>query len=429
MLKRVTIKQLRLGMFVHELCGSWMDHPFWKSAFLLEDQKDLQRLAASSITAVWIDTSRGLDLEAAVVPAVPNLASVDQASRAVADAAAAQAETREAATRAAEIQLHSAAQTAPASAKTSIAEELGRAATLCAEAKPAMQSMFNEVRMGRAIDAEGALPLVEEISGSVMRNPHALISLAQLKERDDYTYMHSVAVCALMVALSKRLGLSDEQTRQVGLGGLLHDLGKGGIPLDILNKPGKLTDGEFAVVKKHPEHGHRLLLEGGTAGTVPLDICLHHHEKIDGSGYPHRLAANDISMYAKMGAICDVYDAITSNRPYKNGWDPAESLRKMAEWSRGHFDESLFQAFVKCLGIYPVGSLIGLASGRLGVVVEQGGDSLLTPRVKVFFSTRLGRQIPVEIVDLSFPGTQDRIIGRENPEAWGFADLSTLWAA
>jgi HD-GYP domain-containing protein (c-di-GMP phosphodiesterase class II) len=310
-----------------------------------------------------------------------------------------------------------------------MAEELGRAAQLCASARPAVESMFNEVRMGKAIDAQSALPLVEEISGSVMRNPHALISLSQLKERDDYTYMHSVAVCAMMVALSKQIGLDDEQTRQAGLGGLLHDLGKGGIPLDILNKPGKLTDAEFAIVKKHPEHGHRLLLEGGSAGAIPLDICLHHHEKTDGSGYPHRLAGNAISSFAKMGAICDVYDAITSNRPYKNGWDPAESLRKMAEWTSGHFDESLFQAFVKCLGIYPVGSLVGLESGRLGVVIEQAGDSLLTPRVRVFFSTRSGTQIPAEVVDLSRPGTHDRIIGRENPAAWGFADLSALWAA
>jgi HD-GYP domain-containing protein (c-di-GMP phosphodiesterase class II) len=407
MLKRIKVNQLRLGMFLHELCGSWMDHPFWKSAFLLHDPRDLQRMRDSSIGEVWIDTLRGLDVEPQDAPG----------------------DTPEAVEQAVDQRPDIVTHGASPHPTTSMAEELGRAAQLCASARPAVESMFNEVRMGKAIDAQSALPLVEEISGSVMRNPHALISLSQLKERDDYTYMHSVAVCAMMVALSKQIGLDDEQTRQAGLGGLLHDLGKGGIPLDILNKPGKLTDAEFAIVKKHPEHGHRLLLEGGSAGAIPLDICLHHHEKTDGSGYPHRLAGNAISSFAKMGAICDVYDAITSNRPYKNGWDPAESLRKMAEWTSGHFDESLFQAFVKCLGIYPVGSLVGLESGRLGVVIEQAGDSLLTPRVRVFFSTRSGTQIPAEVVDLSRPGTHDRIIGRENPAAWGFADLSALWAA
>jgi HD-GYP domain-containing protein (c-di-GMP phosphodiesterase class II) len=114
------------------------------------------------------------------------------------------------------------------------------------------------------------------------------------------------------------------------------------MPMEVLNKPGKLTDEEFRIIKSHPVEGHRLLVEGGTVGAVPLDVCLHHHEKVDGSGYPHRLKDEQISMFAKMGAVCDVYDAITSNRPYKAGWDPAESIRKMTEWCNGHFDGRIF---------------------------------------------------------------------------------------
>ncbi len=405
MLKRISVHRLRPGMFVHELCGSWMDHPFWKASFLLDDPKDLHRILQSSVGEAWIDTARGLDIEDGET----------------------ETETETEVAARVEASLHLAIQPSGDDVQVGIAEELGRAAALCARAKPAMASMFAEARMGKAINAENALPLVEEIAGSFQRNPHALISMARLKERDDYTYMHSVAVCALMVALSKQLGQDEAQARQAGLGGLLHDLGKGAIPLDILNKPGKLTDGEFLIVKSHPEQGHRLLVEGGSAGAVPLDICLHHHEKTDGSGYPHRLADADISVYAKMGAVCDVYDAITSDRPYKNGWDPAESLRKMAEWSKGHFDQTVFQAFVKCLGIYPVGSLVRLASGRLGVVTEQAGDSLLTPRIRVFFSTRTNTQITPELVDLSRPSAQDHIVARENPASWGFANVAELW--
>ena len=241
--------------------------------------------------------------------------------------------------------------------------------------------------------------------------------------------MHSVAVCALMVALANRLNMDDKETRDAGMAGLLHDLGKATMPMEVLNKPGKLTDEEFRIIKSHPEEGHRMLLEGGAVGPVPLDVCLHHHEKMDGSGYPHRLKTDEISLFARMGAVCDVYDAITSNRPYKSGWDPAESIRKMTEWCQGHFDMRIFQAFVKSIGIYPVGSLVRLSSGRLGVVAEQAEDSLLTPRIKVFFSTRSLSYISPELVDLSRPGVSEKIVSREDAEKWGIKNLDQYWTA
>ena len=159
-----------------------------------------------------------------------------------------------------------------------------------------------------------------------------------------------------------------------------------------------------------------------------LDACLHHHEKMDGSGYPDRLGADKLSTIARMAAICDVYDAITSDRPYKRGWDPAESIRRMADWTRGHFDPRLFQAFVKGIGIYPVGSLVRLESGRIGVVLEQNPASLVTPKVRVFFSTKSDLRIPPEAINLAAPGCNDRIVAREDPEKWRFPDLHTLWS-
>lgn len=287
-------------------------------------------------------------------------------------------------------------------------------------------SMFREVRLGKAVDMDNVQNLVEEISDSLARNPGALISLARLKTADDYTYMHSVAVCAMMVALARQLKLDEEQTRAAGVAGLLHDLGKAMMPMDILNKPGKLTDAEFSIIKSHPVEGHKLLLGGSEVGEIALDVCLHHHEKMDGSGYPKGFKGDEISLFAKMGAVCDVYDAITSNRPYKAGWDPAESLRKMAEW-KGHFDPKVFQAFVKSLGIYPIGSLVRLTSGRLGVVVEQTAQSLVNPMVKVFFSTKSNMRIVTEVIDLSRPGSLEKIIGREDPAVWRFPDLNEMW--
>jgi HD-GYP domain-containing protein (c-di-GMP phosphodiesterase class II) len=229
------------------------------------------------------------------------------------------------------------------------------------------------------------------------------------------------------VALARQLGLSDAHTRTAGMAGLLHDLGKAAIPMAVLNKPGKLTDAEFTVVRSHPVEGYHMLKEGGGVEAAVLDACLHHHEKIDGTGYPDKLKGDKISLIARMAAICDVYDAVTSDRPYKRGWDPSESIRRMAEWTNDHFDARLFQAFVKSIGIYPVGSLVRLTSGRIGVVTEQAAKSLVTPIVKVFYSTKSDLRIPPEIVDLSAAQCTEKIVAREDPEKWRFPDLSELW--
>jgi putative nucleotidyltransferase with HDIG domain len=405
MLKRISVQQLTVGMHLKEFCGSWMEHPFWRTSFVITDPKDIASIQASSIKDVWIDCAKGLD----VAPGVQAVSQLE--SEAQVDA-----------------ELHLAVKTSRQVERVPVAVELAKAVKICAKSKEAVTSMFNEARMGKSVDTVAAQHLVEEISDSISRNPGALISLARLKTADDYTYMHSVAVCALMIALAKQLGLDDEQTRAAGIAGLLHDLGKALMPMAVLNKPGKLTDAEFAIIKSHPVEGHRMLLGGSDVNPIALDVCLHHHEKMDGSGYPEHLKGDEISLFAKMGAVCDVYDAITSNRPYKLGWDPAESLRKMAEWTKGHFEPTIFQAFVKSLGIYPVGSLLRLSSGRLGIVVEQSEKSLLTPHIKVFFSTKANARIAPEVIDLSRPGCKETIAGREDPDKWKFPDINELWS-
>ncbi len=383
-------------MHLQAFCGAWLDHPFWRTKFVLTDAKDIKLILESPIKEVWIDISKGLDI------------NTDDASSGTVQVIAEEIPP-----------------TPPVvQKKTSFNDEVKRAANICAKGKEAVVSMFQEARMGLAIEAEAAAPLVEEISNSVLRNPGALISLARLKTANDYTFMHSVAVCALMIALARKLGLDEQQTRDAGMAGLLHDLGKAMIPMEILNKPGKLTDEEFDLVKTHPEEGHKLLLGGIGISEMTRDVCLHHHEKIDGSGYPKRLNGETMSLFAKMGAVCDVYDAVTSNRPYKAGWDPAESIKRMAEW-KGHFDPVVFQAFVKSLGIYPIGSFIRLESGKLGVVIEQGEQSLLKPKVRVFFSTKSQAYIKPETIDLA--RSPEKIAGREDAAKWGIKDIDRYW--
>ena len=422
MLKRISIQHLTLGMYLHEFCGSWMDHPFWRAKFVLKDPKDLARIQATAIDEVWIDTSKGLDVAAGVTSV-----SREEADSQI-DSEFALLEDMPAIVMAPPPPPPPPPVPPRGRLPATMQNELRVAASICSESKRAVVSMFNEARLGKAVDSASAQNLVEEISDSVTRNPGALISLARLKTADDYTYMHSVAVCAMMVALAKQIGLTEEHTRSAGMAGLLHDLGKAAIPLAVLNKPGKLTDDEFEVIKSHPVEGYNMLKEGGSVEDSVLDACLHHHEKIDGSGYPDKLKGEEITLIARMTAICDVYDAITSDRPYKRGWDPSESLRRMAEWTKGHFDPRLFQAFVKSIGIYPVGSLVRLTSGRIGVVMEQGEKSLTSPRVKVFFSTKSDLRIPPEVVDLAEPGCSEKIVAREDPEKWRFPDLNELWS-
>ncbi|MBU0917981.1 HD-GYP domain-containing protein [Aquabacterium parvum] len=411
MLRKISPAQLRLGMFVHEVPGSWLSHPFWRGAFKVVEDKQLAQLR-EAVAYVVIDTAKGLDIEEAQ-PAEP-VAEAPPERGAPPPVAPAEGGPEQG------------AKPTAGQPAAGFQDEVRRASKIVAQARPAMKNLFRDVRLGKAIDTEHCLPLVSDIADSVERNPAAIVSLARLKTSDDYTFMHSVAVCALMVALGKQLGLGEADCREAGLAGLVHDLGKALMPLEVLNKPGALTSEEFAIMKSHPEAGHRMLLEGKGVGPVPLDVCLHHHEKVNGKGYPHGLQGDEISLFAKMGAVCDVYDAITSNRPYKAGWDPAESITKMAQWAKeGHFDEKVFQAFVKSVGIYPVGSLVKLKSGRLAIVVEQGSSSLLKPVVKVFYSTRANEPLVPEVLDLG--RVSDEIVSREAPSTWGFKNLDDFW--
>lgn len=219
----------------------------------------------------------------------------------------------------------------------------------------------------------------------------------------------------LMVALGRQLGMKGDALKQAGIAGLLHDIGKMSIPNEMLNKPGHLTDAEFSVVKTHPQKGWDILSSSYDVSAQVLDVCLHHHERVDGKGYPDKLSGDALSLLARMGAVCDVYDAITSDRCYKKGWEPAESISKMAVWCDGHFDENIFHSFVKTVGIYPNGSLLKLKSGRLGVVVEQS-TKLTAPFIKVFFSIRANAHIPMEIIDLS--NSKETIVSIEDPVQW-----------
>ncbi|OQW39083.1 MAG: phosphodiesterase [Proteobacteria bacterium SG_bin4] len=398
MIKKVQANEVRLGMYIHELRGNWLEHPFWRKSFKLDQQKDLDKLLGCSFDEIWIDTDKGLDVKNLQFDIKIN----PDFSKSIAESAKPVKKTQ---------------------LSVSVEEEMDAAKKIHSKAKEAVTSMFTDVRMGKALEIEEATVLVDEINQSMERNPNALLSLARLKTANEYTYLHSVAVCMLMVALGRQMGLQGEQLRQAGVAGLLHDVGKMAVPNEVLEKPGKLTDEEFSIMRSHPRRGWEILKSCYQVQESALDVCLHHHERMDGQGYPEKLSGNQLTLFARMGAVCDVYDAISSERCYKKAWSPSESIHKMASWKDGHFDEKVFHAFVKTIGIYPNGTLVKLKSGRLDVILEQSKKSLTAPIIKVFFSTRANAYIQAEILDLSKGA--DSIVNIEDPLKWQF-DINKL---
>ncbi len=391
MKKKVSVQQLKRGMYIEDLDASWFEHNFLVNQFEIKDDKTLNKLINSGLKHVYIDTRKGIDVEDA-----PTQVEV-QDSLAV--------QTSEIAEEFSHLEK-----------QIPVAAELNRAREIYTEAHGLMQNLMGDVRLGKQVSVEQIEPISEKMIESAFRNKDALISLSRIKNKDQYTFMHSVSVAGLMITFSRALGLDMDTIRQVAIGGLLHDIGKMKTPNEILNKPGKLSDEEFSIMKSHVVHS-RELLEGKPGITqASLDVAAQHHERVDGTGYPLGLAGDEISTVGQMSTIVDVYDALTSIRVYKSAWEPSVALKKLLEWSSSHFDPVQVKQFIRCLGIYPVGTLVELDSGLVGIVIEQGETDLLKPRLKIIYSAIKKRLIPVRELDLT--KTDDFIRQAVSPQVY-----------
>ncbi|OIR06716.1 cyclic di-GMP phosphodiesterase response regulator RpfG [mine drainage metagenome] len=403
MAKKISIEQLKPGMYVSDLGSDWMSHPFLRSAFAVKDEAMVKKIASSGIHEVYIDPSRGDD---------------------VADAPSAEEVTEHL-----EHEMLRAAVEPVPERKIPASEELVRAKKIHGEANRIIHNIMQDVRLGQQVKLEQAEPVVMQMTESILRNGGALLSLTRVKNKDDYTFMHSVSVCALLVSFCRAMDMDAGIIHLAGIGGLLHDIGKVKVPDKILNKPGRLSDEEFKVMKCHVVESKKILSETDGIAETSIQVAAQHHERHDGSGYPEGLKGEAITQMGQMAAICDVYDAITSERCYHKGLVPHEALRKIFEWSKFHFNPTLVQAFLRTIGIYPVGTLVLLESGRIGVVVEQSESNLLQPVVKVFYDSGKQRYLPTLEVDLAKPlghGGGDRIVSHESPEKWGIDPLKFL---
>lgn len=408
MIRRIERDQVRIGMFICGFWGSWFLHPFWRSKFLIETGSDVEKIHASGVSHVLIDDERGVS---------PESGDGDQNATAKAPVTQSRPTTRAVAWRAPLPDWDT-----PRS--DTRASDRKKAERLVSRSKQVMVGVFHAARLGRAPHVTQVVDIVDDISRSVTSNRNALLNVIRLKNKDEYTYLHSVAVCTLMVNAAHQLGLDADTARDLGLAGLLHDIGKMCVPEPVLNKEGGLTDEEFALVKDHPRQGHQLLAAVTEMSETALDVCLHHHEKVNGKGYPFGLSCDEISLAARLGAICDVYDALTSDRAYKKAWSPAEALAAMWSWE-GHFDRELLFVFMQSIGVFPVGMLVRLRSNRLGMVLDNARRNS-RPRACAFYSTRDKCYCPPEIVTIKDSLDGDKIMGVEEPDLWGFSDWPSL---
>ena len=405
MIKKIKIQELTTGMWVERFPGSWIERPFWKQSFLLTDLKDLQTIRKSGIPALWINTDRGRDITPPIV--------VEPPPEVIQEEVSAPKELR--------------AEDAMALERESVENEIRLAYPLCGKAREAVSSMFGLSQFGRGVQLDDARTIVSMLIDSLERNRDVILSIARLKSEMDYTYSRSVAVSGLMISLAYSLELSKEQIEEAGIAGLLFDVGMMTVPPEVRFKKTALSEAELQMVKQHPIESYNILKQAGQFSDAVLDVCLHHHERLDGGGYPDQLVGDEISQLARMAAICVTYDSLVSDRPYRRAISSTEAIKEMFKRSVTQFDATMLEAFVKAVGIYPLGTVVRLKSDRLAVVVAQSKRSLLKPDVKVFYSIKSGIRVAPEIVCLSSTLARDEIVSHEDPATWGLSNTDELW--
>jgi HD-GYP domain-containing protein (c-di-GMP phosphodiesterase class II) len=398
MIRQIPIRDLLPGMYVVDLHKNWLEHSFWRQRFEVRDAAHIRELSAQGIVEVSIDTNRGID-----IPPSPT-SRLDGVERNF-------------------ISLAERIKQMPK--QVSLGEERRRSAKLIAEASGAVSDLMLAAKGGRTVDAARLEPVIGKMIESVLRNPDALAPLARLKQSDAYATDHAVATAALIIALGQQQGMAMPELEKLALGTLLKDIGQSALDSKLISKSGMLSKSEFTVVQSHVEEGLAVLEATSRLSETSIAVVLEHHERYNGCGYPYRMAGDEISLAGRMAAIVDSYDAMTSDRPYRPAISPSLALRQLYDQGGTQFDPALVAAFVRTVGVYPVGTLVRLESGHLAVVEEVHHDNLLSPVVRVIFHAGRGQYVEPVQIDLArkVGNHYGQIVQVEAFERWGLSPL------
>ena len=388
---QVPVAELRIGMIVEELDRPWVETPFLFQGFVIETPKDIERLQKyceyvyvtteqTRVTPVALAASRPAQ-PATTMDKLKRLWRQEGQLRLVDSKVIHQIAYRE---------------TVP------IEQELGKARGVRDEVTRVVDRMYADARMGRSVDTGYAKEIIADLADSALRNPDAHMLLTQLRRSDRYAAEHSLNVSSLSLAFGRHLGLSRDNLVVLGLGAMLIDVGNIKIPAEVMNKRGELSPEEFALIRQHPAHGLELLMRSASPPpAAALEIVYSHHERMNGSGYPEGLRGDSIPLFARMVAIVDVYDAITTDRGYRQGQTPSNALRDLYDSRRGQFDEKLVEQFIQCLGIYPIGSVVQCNTRELGIVIAQNPERRLRPKLLLVRDSANHPYPMPKVVDLS----------------------------
>lgn len=404
MLKKIRTSELRVGMVVEKMDRPWLEHPFLTNRKKITSEKYIQRLLEYSINEVYINSDLGLDCEEPPPEEEIEIVAEETAPEPPAPPPPSVTVDRQ--------------------DPVPFLEEIKIARIVQEEARVVVNDVMRDVRAGRNIEGGKVGKVVGDMIDSIFRNRDALSSLTRIKGYDEYTFVHSVNVCALCLTLGRHIGFDRAELEALGIGAMLHDTGKMKVPIQILNKPGKLNDSEFAEMKKHPLYSVEIMTRTNGIPEEAKTVALQHHERFDGNGYPYGLKGEQIRLFSQLTAIIDVYDAITSNRCYSRALPAYEGIRRIYESGRTDFNLPFVERFIQCLGIYPLGTAVQLDTGEIGVVASVNHEMVLRPRVILVMRDEK-RRIPNPVVaDLAQKDREGQrflrtIVRAVNPERLG----------